>query len=66
MIFSIRTGVDRRCPVCGKAVSSGQDSGGRFDQQTNHLLEAHGWRLLHVGQETSTDSDGTLGGTPWP
>lgn len=27
----------------------------------NHLIQAHGWQLLHVGQDTTTDADGN----PW-
>jgi len=33
---------------------------GRIDERINHLLN-HGYKLLHVGQETITDSDGK----PW-
>jgi hypothetical protein len=30
-------------------------------EQANHMVETHGWKLLHVGQETATDADGK----PW-
>jgi len=33
---------------------------GRIDERINHLLK-HGYKLLHVGQETTTDPDGK----PW-
>jgi hypothetical protein len=34
--------------------------GGRIDERINHLLK-HGYKLLYVGQETTTDPDGK----PW-
>jgi hypothetical protein len=60
-IYSVRTGIGKPCPVCGRGVWSGDDPGDWLDQQVNHLLEEHGWRLLHVGQETTDDRDGN----PW-
>jgi hypothetical protein len=60
-ILSIRGGFATTCPECDAQLWEGDDPLDWFDQQTNHLLSAHGWRLLHVGQETTRDLDGT----PW-
>ena len=32
-----------------------------FEVKVNHYLQEHGYKLLHVGQETSNDMDGN----PW-
>ncbi len=57
-IHSVRTGTAEPCPLCSQGFWTGDDSGKWLDQQTNHMLEAHGCRLLHVGQETSEGADG--------
>jgi hypothetical protein len=31
-----------------------------FDESVNHYLKEHGYKLLHVGQETSSDGEGNL------
>ena len=36
------------CPTCEKSF------GVSLTQQANHLI-GHGWRVLHIGQETTTD-----------
>jgi hypothetical protein len=33
----------------------------RFAESINHYIEQHGYKLLHVGTETSHDDDGS----PW-
>jgi len=33
----------------------------RFAESTNHYIEQHGYKVLHVGAETSRDMDGK----PW-
>ena len=36
------------CQVCGQTDLMGMTS------LTNHIIEEHGWRVLHVGQDTGT------------
>jgi hypothetical protein len=33
----------------------------KFDESINHYIEQHGYKLLHVGTETSHDTEGK----PW-
>lgn len=41
------------CPFCDDGASMSERDGTVFlVNQVNHLIEAHGFRLLHVGQQT--------------
>jgi hypothetical protein len=46
------------CPMTGCEFYMGS---GKFEESCNHLLQAHGLKCLHVGQETGEDSSGK----PW-
>ena len=45
------------CEECAQALSGDDD----FEMKVNHYLREHGYRLLHVGQETTDGPDGK----PW-
>ena len=49
----------RGCEHCG--ASLGHGGGGSVSDDINHFIEEHGYRLLHVGTETSPDPEGH----PW-
>ena len=51
------------CPVdgCKGPERDGFYSDDHLTYDTNHLIAAHGWVVLHVGQETTRDGDGN----PW-
>ncbi len=50
----LSTSVGKFCSHC-----SGELLGlDRFGESVNHLIEKHGYRLLHVGQETTRGDDG--------
>ena len=42
------------CRVCGDGFSG---LGSDFELKVNHYLQEHGYRILHVGQETTRDED---------
>lgn len=46
------------CPVCDDLSHPNDDEW--LQEQTNHLIQEHGWKVLHVGQESTTDRDGNL------
>ncbi len=33
-------------------------NGESFESNVNHYLQEHGYNLIHIGQETSTDAEG--------
>lgn len=57
----LSTNIGRGCEHCGHPVGCPMD--GRYDlaDSINHFIAQHGYRLLHVGTETSYDGDGK----PW-
>jgi hypothetical protein len=56
-IVHISTRVGTQCEHCTPLVQVGLDD---FAKSVNHYIEKHGYTLLHVGTETSHDSDGKL------
>ena len=48
------------CPDCNDGPDLGTKSDAWLDIQVNHLL-GHGYKILHTGQETTSDPDGN----PW-
>jgi hypothetical protein len=55
-IAQIHSDVFGGCPGCEEYSGLSDD----LDERVNHLI-GHGWKVLHVGQETT---DG-MGGEPW-
>ena len=53
----VNTNEGLRCPISGCSVSVPE----RFEKLCNHLIQEHGLKCLHVGQETAPGSDGK----PW-
>lgn len=47
----------RTCPICDKNMYYGGDD---LASNINHYLQTHQYRLLHVGQETTQDTDGNI------
>lgn len=55
-VIQILSDVSGPCAICGDGIGfSNFDEA--FEKQINHYL-GHGCRLLHVGQESSTDGEG--------
>ena len=52
-VFKVSSNEGRSCPSCTKWL----DGHGNWTDSVNHVL-GHGWRLLHVGGEASTDDQG--------
>jgi hypothetical protein len=52
-VCEIRSDVWEPCPACGHTVAYGHDIGHALADRVNHLIDTHGWKLLHVGQETT-------------
>lgn len=46
-VVHINTDIGKGCEFCHFTIG-----GDRFAESVNHYIEAHGFRLLHVGQET--------------
>jgi hypothetical protein len=57
-IVHLSTGTVRACHHCNDPIPYGGDD---FAENVNHYIEKHGYRLLHIGVETSHDADGK----PW-
>jgi hypothetical protein len=57
-VFQISTNIWKNCPECSNMPHSaiGDDE---IDERVNHVLQ-HGYKLLHVGQQTSEDSQGRI------
>jgi tRNA U54 and U55 pseudouridine synthase Pus10 len=45
------------CGICRKMVGGDLND---FEESVNHYLKEHGYKLLHVGQETGSDGEGNL------
>jgi hypothetical protein len=56
----VSSDIGRRCEHCDQSVGY-ETSGTDLSKSINHYIEAHGYRLLHVGTRTTTGSDGH----PW-
>lgn len=59
-VVHIKSSVHSGCPYCSDFDFS-KDSENYVQDKSNHLMKKHGFFLLHVGQETMTDSNGH----PW-
>jgi hypothetical protein len=57
IIITVNSNIFRGCPLCNSVPLDGSKG---FDEACNHLLQTHGLKCLHVGQETIND-----GGKPW-
>jgi len=57
-VVHVSTSVGRPCRINGCGFFLGLD---KFQESCNHLIQQHGLKCLHVGQETSHDNDGK----PW-
>ena len=55
-IVHITTSIEKSCEHCTTQVG-----GDRFAESVNHYIENHGYKLLHVGTETTHD----MNGSPW-
>lgn len=55
-IVHISTDVSTGCEHCHFSIGGGL----RFAESINHYIEQHGYKLLHVGAETTGDSS-----APW-
>jgi hypothetical protein len=55
-VVYISTNIGTGCDHCRTSI--GLD---KFAESTNHYIEQHGYKLLHVGTETGYDSDAK----PW-
>ena len=55
----LSTNIGTRCRHCAELVGFSDD--GDLSQSINHYIDAHGYRLLHLGTQTSHAADGS----PW-
>jgi hypothetical protein len=56
-VVLVSSNVVESCEHCSQRVGGEE----LFQDSVNHYLVAHGYKLLHVGAETTTDSDAR----PW-
>jgi hypothetical protein len=52
-IVRVSSNVIEKCAHCGEVIGGDVF----FDASINHYMNAHGYKLLHVGAETTTDRD---------
>lgn len=60
-VVHISTNIGKTCEHCTEWIGANPGSDHRLADSINHYIEAHGYRLLHVGSETSHGMDGK----PW-
>ncbi len=53
-VVSVNSDENRGCEYCGDF----RIGGNGFAASVNHYIEDHGYRLLHLGQQTDTDYQG--------
>ncbi len=53
----LSSNVEGLCKICGCKINDYDGLSGKI----NHFIEEHGYKLLHIGQETSLDHKGN----PW-
>lgn len=54
-IVKVSTNIGESCEHCSEQVGVGN-----FTSGVNHYMDAHGYKLLHVGQESEHSPDGGL------
>jgi hypothetical protein len=57
-VVHLSTNQSRQCDHCERRI---RDGGENFSENVNHYIIEHGYKLLHVGGETSSDSEAK----PW-
>jgi hypothetical protein len=58
-VVHISTNISASCEHCSKSVGGYPGDGEHsLAESINHYIEKHGYKLLHVGTETSRDLDG--------
>lgn len=55
-VVTISSDVGSKCKHCDEFLGLN-----KFDFSVNHYIQAHGYRILHVGQQTSYDAESK----PW-
>ena len=55
-VVHISTGIAKHCEHCSKWIGAE-----RFAESINHYIEVHGYKLLHIGTETTRNDEGK----PW-
>lgn len=60
-VVHVSTNIGARCELCGESIGVVPGGNHRLAESINHYLERHGYKLLHVGTETSNDMEGK----PW-
>jgi tRNA U54 and U55 pseudouridine synthase Pus10 len=53
-VVQISSGTLEACMVCADSLNATED----FSGAVNHYLDTHGYRLLHIGQQTSRVDEG--------
>lgn len=53
-VVQVSSGSLEACMVCGDSLNATED----FSGAVNHYLDIHGYRLLHMGQQTSRADEG--------
>jgi len=56
---TISSNIGRGCVHCNESIGP-KDQSDDITESINHYITAHGYRLLHVGTQTSHDMDGKL------
>lgn len=61
-VVHISTNISTSCEHCSKSVGGYPGDGEHsLAESINHYIEKHGYKLLHLGTETSHDTEGK----PW-
>lgn len=53
-VVTVSTNIGQKCDECDYWV----DGAEKFDEGVNHYIQEHGYKLLHVGSQTSHADDG--------
>ncbi len=57
-VLEVSSNVIKQCPHCAGGITLSNPPG--LDERINHFIKEHGYRVLHVGQETCESMNGEL------
>lgn len=57
-VIAISSDIHTGCQECNEWKNPSEFSGSAAAEKANHYVQAHGYRILHIGQETGTDNEG--------
>ncbi len=57
-VVEISSVIGKSCEHCSEAIGGGYADDQSIDKSINHYIQEHGYKLLHIGSETTRDDKG--------